>query len=286
MNNTEMSVTRTAPPDMITQYAFAPDGPAVALPYPTTTVLTPAAGAINSTTADMTKWLIANIQQGEGRGKTILQPRSWKLMHTRHRGNHPETNGFGMQFFIYDYNGEKLMEQYGSLQHRSMEFFLMDSKVGIFVTMAGGGKPGAQVQIPADAKPTVTGPVEPAISHSGVRALILEHFLGSLPIKKDMKVDLKKYIGRYRDIPRAPNPNNPQPGREVTVADSGDGGLIIDGRGVFRPSGPNAFTLDHPLELEAGFGVSNKYVFATNASGAVTAMFGHVNAGGFERVTQ
>ena len=284
MHNTELGLTRTPNATSITQYAFVPDGPAVALPYPTTSPLSPAAGAMLSTPADMSKWLIANIQEGAGAGGAVLSPESWKLMHTRHRGNHAETNGFGAAFFIYDYNGEKVMEHYGSLQHRSMEFMLMDKKVGIFVTMAGGGKPGPRAEIVASAPAAVRGAVKPAVSHSGVRGLILDHFLGPLPYREDLEVDVAKYVSRYRDIPRTPRPTQ-QP-NEVTVAASGDGGLIIGGRGVYRPSGDHVFTLERPLELEAGFSVSNRYVFATDASGKVTGMFGHVNAGGYERLPE
>jgi len=125
------------------------------------------------------------------------------------------------------------MEHYGRLQHRSMEFFLMDRKVGTFVTMPGGGQPIPRAQIKADGR-TIAGVVAPAMSHSGVQALILDHFLGPLPFRKYMNVDLAKYVGRYSDIPRAPELGQ-QPGG-IIVADSGDSGLIIGGRGVYRPS--------------------------------------------------
>lgn len=68
------------------------------------------------------------------------------------------------------------------------------------------------------------------------------------------------------------------------MAASEDGGLIIGGRGIYRPSGPNVFTLDRPLEIEASFSVSNRYAFALNSNEKVTDMFGHVNAGGYERL--
>lgn len=282
MNNTELSVARAPNATTITQYAFVPGGPALATAYPLTTVMTPGAGAVISTPADMAKWLIANVSEGGGPADKVLTPKSWKLMHTRHRGNHPETNGFGAAFFIYDYNGEKVMEHYGSLQHRSMEFMLMDSKVGIFVTMAGGGEPGPRADVRAAIPQAVKGAVKPQISHSGVRALILDHFLGPLPFTTDSKADVSKYVGRYRDIPRTPSAS--QSPDEITVAASGDGGLIIGGRGVYRPSGKEVFTLDRPLELEAGFMEANRYVFATDAAGKVTALYQHVNAGGYERV--
>ena len=283
MGNTELQTVPKQNATTITQYAFVNGGPAVATPYPTTTTLTPGAGAIISTPIDMTKWLIANIEEGRGSSKAVLSPKSWTLMHTRRTGNHAKTNGFGAAFFIYDYNGEKVMEHYGSLQHRSMEFMLMNRKVGIFVTMAGGGEPGPRQRVLASVPGVVKTRVEPQVSHSGVRALILDHFLGPLPYQKAAKADLSKFLGRYRDIPRTPNPA--QPPEEILVAASGDGGLIIGGRGVYRPSGPNVFTLDRPLEIEAGFGVNNRYAFALDAAGNVTGLFGHVNAGGYERLT-
>lgn len=283
MTNTLLSNVREAPsPNMVTQYAFVPGGSPVALPYPTVTAVLSYAGDMISTPTDMTKWLIAHVEAGRGDGPAILKPETFELLHGRHRGNHPQTSGFGMKFFTYDYNGEPVLEHYGSLQFRSLELMLMDKKIGIFVTMGGGGPPSPEARQAATSEslPPITGPVEPAVSHSGARALILEYFLGPLPVQKDMKVDLGKYVGRYRDIPRSSSPA----ASELIIEDSGEGGLVIDGLGVYRPSGPDVFTLDGRLPLEAGFGVSNRYAFETNTAGQVTRMFGHVNAGGFEKL--
>lgn len=285
MTHTDLTVGDQPPADMIVHYQFVENGPAVMRPYPTLSPLIAAAGSTTSTTADYTKWLMANLQEGNGPlGKSLLSDKGWKLVHRQHRVNQPGGSGFGMKYFTYDYNGEPVMEQYGSLQHYSMIFWLMNKKVGIFVTMAGGGKPGERVQIPTGAGLAKTsGPVEPAMSHSGARALILEHFLGKLPFDRNMKVDLAKYTGEYLNVARNPNPNanfNQQP---LKVTDSGDGGLIIGERGAYRPSGQNTFTLDRPLELEAGFNVNNRYIFAVDGAGKVTGLFGHVNAGGYEK---
>ncbi|MHB1207195.1 MAG: serine hydrolase domain-containing protein [Rhodospirillaceae bacterium] len=260
MTHTEITNAAHPGPDVVTQYAFVPDGPPVALPYP---VITPAfsyAGDTNSTAVDMSKWLIAHTMEANGPGAKILSAKSFDLMHTRKVGNVPEESGFGMQFFIYDYNGEKVMEHYGSLAFRSMEFFMMNKKIGVFVPEPG--------------------PVEPAMSHSGVRALVLEHFLGKLPLKPDLKLDVAKYVGTYHSIPA--NPNDKPGGAPMTVVDSGDGGLVIAGVGVYRPSGPDEFTLDGPLPLQAGFRDSNKFKFTIEPNGAMR-MWEHINAGGLER---
>ena len=280
MSHTEITNAPRPGPDVVTQYAFVPDGSPVALPYP---VITPAfsyAGDTNSTAVDMSKWLIAHTMGANGPGAKILSAKGFDLMHTRKAGNVPEESGFGMQFFIYDYNGEKVMEHYGSLAFRSMEFFLMNRKVGVFVTFGGGGPPPADAA--AGTLPAEPGPVEPAMSHSGVRALVLEHFLGKLPIKRDMKVDVAKYLGTYRSIPA--NPKDAPGGQPMTVTDSGDGGLVIAGVGPYRPSGPDEFTLDGPLPLQAGFRDSNKFKFTATPDGGMR-MWEHVNAGGLERVS-
>jgi len=202
-------------------------------------------------------------------------------MHARHRGNEPNSSGFGMQFFTYDYNGEHVLEHYGSLNFRSMEFLMLDRKIGVFVTFAGGGLAGPNAPPAAGNATSVEGEVKPAMSHSGVRALVLEHFLGKLPIRKDMKVDVGRYTGVYRSIPARAS-GGPAGGRGVEVKDSGDGGLVIGDLGVYRPSGPDTFTLEGTLPLQSGFGVSNRYVFVPDNTGTMR-MFAHINAGGFER---
>jgi hypothetical protein len=278
MTNTVLTNAPEPGANMVTQYAFVPNGRPVALPYPAISPYISYAGDVNSTAGDMAKWLIAHIQEGRGIEKPILAAKTFELMHRRHRGNHPDMSGFGMKFFTYDYNGERILEHYGSIQHRSLEIMMLDRKIGVFLTMAGGGPPGPRDRIPVDAGPApITGSVEAAVSHSGARALIMEHFLGRLPFQQDVSVDSRKYIGRYQNIANRSG--------GILVEDSGDGGLVIDGRKVYRPSGPDTFTLDRTLPLEAGFGVSNKYVFVRTSSGAMR-MFGHVNAGGFEKVEE
>jgi CubicO group peptidase (beta-lactamase class C family) len=284
MTHTTLTNDPDPGPNMVTQYAFAPDGPPVALPYPAISAYISYAGDVNSTAGDMAKWLMSHIQEGSGTVPAILSPETFRLMHRRNRGNHPDMSGFGMNFFTYDYNGEPVLEHYGSIRFRSMEFMMLDRKIGVFVTMGGGGEPSDALLADADTTlPPTTGPVERAMSHSGVRALVLEYFLGPLPLHPDPDVDISQYTGLYRNIPTAAGAA-PGPGGR-TVEDSGDGGLVIGGLGVYRPSGPHTFTLDGILPLEAGFRDSNKYVFATGPDG-VTRMFAHVNAGGFERVPE
>lgn len=282
MTHTTLINSLNAPsPNVVTQYAFAPGEPPVALPYPSITPFLSYAGDMNSTAGDMAKFIRAHAMEGEGRGPALMKPETFRLMHTRRRGNHPDASGFGMQFFTYDYNGEPIIEHYGSIRYRSLEIIMLDERIGVLVTMAGGG--AASPEALAEGYPSlepIVGPVLPEASHSGVRALILEHFLGPLPLPEGMTADVSKYTGVYHSIPA--DADDEVGGEGLLVEDSGDGGLIIDGLGVYRPSGPNAFTLDGQLPVEAGFRESNRYVFALGPDGAMR-MFAHVNAGGYER---
>ena len=270
--------------NVVTQYAFVSGEPPVALRYPSLTPFISYAGDINSTAGDMARFIRAHAMQGTGSTPSLMAPESYRTMHRWDRGNHPDASGFGIQFFRYEYNGEPVIEHYGSIRYRSLEIIMLDAQVGVFVTMAGGGEPNPDDAAAADSSlEPITGPVLPQASHSGVRALVLEHFLGRLPLDESLEVDISRYTGLYHRIP-ADQGETPGGGGRL-VEDGGDGGLVIGGLGPYRPSGPDAFTLDGPLPVEAGFRDANRYVFARQSDGSMQ-MFAHVNAGGFVRAAR
>jgi hypothetical protein len=284
MTHTVLTNAPTPGPNVVAQYAFVAGGAPVPQPYPVVSPLLSYAADINSTAVDMSKWLIAHIGEGTGAGAKLLKPETYRLMHRRHAGNHPDMSGFGMQFFTYDYNGEHVLEHYGSLDFRSMEFFMLGKKIGVFVTFGGGGEPRAGAAgTGGETLAPEPGPVMPALSHGGVRALVLEHFLGTLPFDKDTKVDVAKYVGSYHAIQADATQALAGPALKVEANADGDA-LVIGGVGPYRPSGPDTFTLDGALPLEAGFGDSNKWVFVGDPSGSMR-MFAHINAGGRERTS-
>ena len=282
MTHTTLVNSLGAPsPDVVTQYSFVSGEPPVALRYPSLTPFISYAGDMNSTAGDMARFIRAHALQGRGSGPALMKPETYEIMHRWDRGNHPDASGFGIQFFRYDYNGEPVIEHYGSIRYRSLEIVMLDEQVGVFVTMAGGGEPDpAEVARTDSSLEPISGPVPAQASHSGVRALVLEHFLGRLPVDDGLEVDVSQYTGVYQRIPAAQADNPGGTGR--LVEDNGEGGLIIDGLGPYRPSGPDAFTLDGQLPVEAGFRDSNRYVFARQSDGSMR-MFAHINAGGFVR---
>lgn len=287
MTRTVLSNATEAGPELARSYAFSPTGLPLLLPYVGGPAINLGAAGMDTTAADMARWLSAHLQEGRGTGPAILSAESYRLMHRRLRSNHPAQSGFGMTLFVYDYNGEKVLEQYGNLQTRSLELMLMDSKVGIFLAMAGGGPPPASLAAAATAPagaPTVV--VERPVSSSGARDVILKHFLGGLPMRKGARVDLAKYLGSYESIGHTAN-YSPSflATRPFSVVESGDGGLIINGVGVYRPSGKDMFTLDGELPVSSTFIFSNRYAFAAGRDGTMR-MYGHVDGGGFERTAR
>ena len=146
--------------DVVTQYAFVSGEAPVALRYPSLTPFISYAGDINSTAGDMARFIRAHALQGSGSTPTLMAPETYGIMHRWDRGNHPDASGFGIQFFRYEYNGEPVIEHYGSIRYRSLEIIMLDAQVGVFVTMAGGGEPNPGDMAAADSSvEPVGGPV-------------------------------------------------------------------------------------------------------------------------------
>jgi len=283
MYNSSWAVEVTPGPDMVSKFAFAAGRPPAALPYPAAgSPYTYYSGPINSTADDMAKWLISNIKAGEGSGPSVLTPASYQLMQTRQRGNHPDSSGFGLKHFIYDYNGEKVLEHYGSIQFRSLQLMMLDKEIGVFITVAGGGHAEQDAVWSEAAVLPQDAVVMEAASHSGLRAAVLEYFLGSLSIDGPNLTaeQLSVYAGEYDSLEVDPSVQVAgDPDLIITLAPNADG-LVINGLGVFRPSGTQTFVLDGPTPLEMGFRFGNRYSFKLAENGALQ-MFPHVNAGGF-----
>jgi len=285
MQNSYLENTGKPGPRIVTQFAFAAGQAPLALPYPASgSPYTYASGAVNSTADDMAKWLISNVQQGNGSGPKLVSPETYQQLHTRQRGNHPQTNGFGMGFFNYEYEGETVLEHYGSITFRSLQLMMLDRKVGVFISVAGGGPindrkgEASGEPIPADAT------VMAEASHSGLRANILEYFLGPLTMSSvtGQVFDLHRFVGSYDRIQEDPQTlPGKGPGMQVALSEDGTG-LLIGDYGVYRPISHDTVVLDGTLPLEAGFSVGNRYSFALNQDGLLQ-MFPHINAGGYQR---
>ncbi len=283
MQNSYLENTGKPGTRIVTQFAFAPGQAPLALPYPAAgSPYTYASGAVNSTADDMAKWLISNVQQGNGGGPKLVNPETYQLLHTRQRGNHPQTNGFGMGFFSYMYQGEHVLEHYGSITFRSLQLMMLEKKIGVFISVAGGGPIEDRKGVASGEPLPVGATVMAEASHSGLRSAILDYFLGPLTIPEMAQTyDLKKFVGTYDRIQEDPNaaPGN-GPGMQVVLTEDGNG-LQIGEYGVYRAVSEDTVVLEGSLPLDAGFSVGNRYSFASNQAG-VMHMFPHINAGGYQ----
>lgn len=101
------------------------------------------AGALSATGDDMARFMIAHLQNGHYNGRSILQPKTAVLMHSR--ANTPFAAGDGMAHGFYEtnINGMRVIAHGGDTVgfHSDLHLFL-DKGVGIFVSFNSPGKQG------------------------------------------------------------------------------------------------------------------------------------------------
>jgi CubicO group peptidase (beta-lactamase class C family) len=124
-------------PLMSRGYLAASDGPE---PYE---MFGPApAGGSAATGADMAKFMIAHLQNGEYEGHRILQPATVQLMHeTAFTTVSPVLNRMALGFFQSNRNGHRMIGHDGDtrLFHSALSLFL-DDNVGLFISLNSAGR--------------------------------------------------------------------------------------------------------------------------------------------------
>jgi CubicO group peptidase (beta-lactamase class C family) len=99
------------------------------------------AGALSSTGADMAKFMIAHLQDGQYEGHQILKPETARLMHSRQWALHPETNGMALGFYEESRNGLRIIGHGGDTQYFHSDLHLIhDANVGFFISYNSAGK--------------------------------------------------------------------------------------------------------------------------------------------------
>jgi CubicO group peptidase (beta-lactamase class C family) len=132
------------------------------------------AGAISSTALDMTAWLRFLLRQGVQDGKALISPAALTATWTR-QITIAGTAGYGMGWFVRDWQGQRLIEHGGAVQGYGAQVGLLpDSNLGFVVL-------------------TNTLSALPSIATQ----LVPRYLLGELPPAASDAVDLKPYLGRY-----------------------------------------------------------------------------------------
>ena len=160
------------------------------------------AGGSAATAADMAKFMVAHLQNGEYEGRRILQPETAQMMHdTAFTTVSPALNRMALGFIQSNRNGHRVIGHDGDSRvfHSSLLLFL-DDNVGLFVSLNSAGRTADTFDIRAalfeeftdryfpastlgatstpGAGPNLSGEIPPAVAREHA-ALMAGHYDGS-----------------------------------------------------------------------------------------------------------
>ncbi len=99
------------------------------------------AGGLAATAADMSRFIIAHLQEGAFENAHILRPETARLMHSRQFGLVPELNGMCLGFYEEARNGHRIIGHGGDTFYFHSDLHLMpDAGLGFFVSYNSAGK--------------------------------------------------------------------------------------------------------------------------------------------------
>lgn len=99
------------------------------------------AGSLSSTAADMSKFMLAHLQDGRLGAAQILKPETTRLMHSRAFGLDPATNAMAYGFYEESRNGQRIIGHGGdTVYFHSDLHLLVDTGVGFFVSYNSLGR--------------------------------------------------------------------------------------------------------------------------------------------------
>ncbi|MDQ6647649.1 MAG: beta-lactamase family protein, partial [Pseudomonadota bacterium] len=101
------------------------------------------AGSMTSTGTDMAHFMIAQLDDGQYNGASILSPATIALMHSPHSTMAPGLNGYDLGFYQENRNGLRIIGHAGDTNafHSDLHL-LLDQHVGLFMSFNSAGKEG------------------------------------------------------------------------------------------------------------------------------------------------
>ncbi|MEO9079068.1 MAG: serine hydrolase domain-containing protein [Rhodanobacter sp.] len=101
------------------------------------------AGSLSATGTDMAKFMLAQLDNGQYNGATILSPAMIAMMHSPQSRMAPDMKGFDLGFYQEDRNGQRIIGHAGDTNafHSDMHL-LLNQHVGLFMSFNSGGKEG------------------------------------------------------------------------------------------------------------------------------------------------
>jgi CubicO group peptidase (beta-lactamase class C family) len=137
---THSTFAQPLPPELVplmsNGYLLASDEPKefeTVAPFP--------AGSLTSSAADMSKFMLAHLQDGRLGAAQILKPETTRLMHSRTFGLDPAANAMAYGFYEESRNGQRIIGHGGdTIYFHSDLHLLTDAGVGFFVSYNSVGR--------------------------------------------------------------------------------------------------------------------------------------------------
>jgi CubicO group peptidase (beta-lactamase class C family) len=99
------------------------------------------AGSSSVSAMDMSRFMIAHLQDGQLDGAQILKPETARLMHARQFENLPGMNAMALGFYEETRNGHRIIGHGGDTQYFHSDLHLIpDARVGFFISYNSAGK--------------------------------------------------------------------------------------------------------------------------------------------------
>ncbi len=102
------------------------------------------AGALSSTGADMTRFMLAFLADGTLDGATILKPETIQTMESRQFELHPAVHALGFILMDYSSNGQRIIGHGGDTFYFHSDMIMIpEARVGLFISYnSAGSRPG------------------------------------------------------------------------------------------------------------------------------------------------
>jgi CubicO group peptidase (beta-lactamase class C family) len=282
MDNSVLNMEPDPSPGLGVSYGFLPNGEPLAIPHRTVHPFYAPVGGVNATALDMARYMIAHLDAGSVSPQPLMSPAAFEMMQTRYAGNHELSSGFGMIFFVWDWNQQRLIVHGGDWPgtHSGMVLF-PGLDAGIFFSLMADFPevPILESIIGSERLTEIDGvQVDTPLSNAGVIVDFLERFIGpaAAPVQPGFKSgDLSEFAGNYvgQSAPHTTmgvmlNFANPFSTVRVDLAEAG--GLLINGRGPYREIAPDVFWSDDVnTPLDGFFLDSPMYAFSRDEHGEV-----------------
>jgi CubicO group peptidase (beta-lactamase class C family) len=99
------------------------------------------AGSSSTSGADIARFMLAHLADGELDGARILRPETARLMHSRQFGVDPRLNGMALGFYEETRNGHRIIGHGGDTVYFHSDLHLMpDTGLGFFISQNSAGK--------------------------------------------------------------------------------------------------------------------------------------------------